>query len=98
MKLAMIFTALLVGLAYLAMLPAGVMPKPYGLYLSIPLLFASIFVSFSITASIHDGRLESFSDLKAAFAEGASQFLSWSLYMAVMLSITGLVFLIAQFS
>lgn len=94
----MIFTALLVSLAYLAMLPAGVMPKPYGLYLSIPLLFASIFVSFSITASIHDGRLESLSDLKAALAGGTSQFLSWALYMACVVSVTGLIFLVAQFS
>jgi hypothetical protein len=91
MKAAIAFIVLLVVLGYVAMIPAGVMPRPYGLWVSVPLLFASVFIAFAVTMRFAEGRLSSFSDLAIATRDGKDMFLSWALYAACMIVATGIV-------
>jgi hypothetical protein len=83
-------------LGFIAIIPAGVLPKPYGLWLTIPLLFAGAFLAFTLTARSMEGRLSSFGDIALAFTDARSMLLSWSIYAAAMAVVTGLIALLAK--
>lgn len=91
MKGAIAFTVLLAGLMYVAAIPAGVLPKPYGIWVSVPLLFVSVFIAFGITMRFSEGRLSTVKDLAAAIRDGKDLFLSWAIYAICMIVGTGIV-------
>ncbi|EKT4522770.1 hypothetical protein QEM13_002013 [Pseudomonas putida] len=96
MKGALSFLVLSITLGFAAFLPASVIPKPYGIWLSIPLFFASIFASFGLTMRIAEGRLASLKDVTSALNDGKDLFFSWSIYMAAMTSIAGVISLLLK--
>lgn len=90
------FLVLNIALGFAAFLPASVVPKPYGLWISIPLFFASVFASFGLTMKISEGRLSSVEDVVAALRDGKDLFFSWAIYIAAMTVIAGTIALLAK--
>lgn len=95
MKAAISFMVLSMVLGYASLLPASVIPKPYGLWLSIPLLFASTFAAIGLTMRIDEGRLRSLSDVAHALRDGKDLFFSWAIYMGLMTIAAGVIALLA---
>lgn len=95
MKAAISFLVLSVLLGYAALVPAAVIPKPYGLWISIPLLFASTFAAIGLTMRIDEGRLRRLSDVAAALNDGKDLFLSWAIYMGSMTIVGAVIALLA---
>ncbi|MBC3465029.1 hypothetical protein [Pseudomonas sp. RW10S2] len=96
MKAAISFLVLSVLFGYASLLPAAVIPKPYGLWVSIPLLFANTFAAFGLTMRINDGKLRSLADIAAALSDGKDLFLSWSIYMGSTTIIAGVIALLVR--
>lgn len=96
MKAAISFLVLSIVFGYASLLPAAIIPKPYGLWVSIPLLFASTFAAFGLTMRIGEGRLRSLADVAAALNDGKDLFLSWAIYMGSMTIIAGVIALLVR--
>lgn len=96
MKAAVSFLVLSIVLGYASLLPVAVIPKPYGLWVSIPLLFGSTFAAIGLSMRIDEGRLRSLSDVTTALNEGKDLFLSWAIYMGSMSLIAGAIALLVR--
>ncbi|AXF52819.1 MAG: hypothetical protein [Podoviridae sp. ctdb7] len=95
MKIALTFLLLTIAFGYLALAPAAILPKPFGLWVSIPLLFASVFASFGLAMKVDEGRLRSLKAVAEALKEGKDIFFSWAIYMAALVGISGAIALLA---
>lgn len=95
MKAAISFVVLSIVLGYASLLPASVIPKPYGLWFSIPILFGSTFAAIGLTMRIDEGRLRSLSDVSDALKDGKDLFFSWAVYMGLMAIVAGAIALLA---
>lgn len=96
MKAVISFLVLSIVFGYASLLPSAVIPKPYGLWVSIPLLFASTFAAIGLTMRIDEGRLRSLVDVTAALNDGKDLFLSWAIYMGSITIIAGVIALLIR--
>lgn len=96
MKAALSLVTLSIIFGYMALIPGAILPRPYGLWISIPLIFVGFFSAIGISMRISEGRLRSLRDLVSSLREGRDMLISWSIYMMAMIVITGVIALVAN--